>query len=772
MLIESKLDHLGCVDISVIVPMYNVENLIAETLESLAKNTSNLEVIIVNDGSTDNSLYKAQEFSKKDNRFKVYNQKNQGVSAARNYGIDLAKGKFITFVDSDDLIPDYALDNMFELAKSENADFIYGQVKKFNSLKQWSNSNYIKHNLFQQGSKNLVNNPELLFFLGVAGKLISRTLLGRLRFPIGVKYTEDQVVMFQMFLNAEKIFTTENLVYLYRERDLDSNEASATQSQNTKSFVFFKDSLNTLTTCREVVYANINLSEVEKINLLKSYYNRIFTFDAWPLFIKTMKYDDENVNNALKYFYEFISQHTVLEINEIATFRYYFIKVFIDKIYMLSFKNFYYYRRILRFLFDNFSDEVILLCEKPNVYGEKWLDSYKIANSRLDKSIVHFNLVRTKKFVFNKMKNDPQFIREKYFPLLSKLPIEKNKVVFATNRKKPMASNFSTVYEALKNENVKVYKFLGETNSVKTLFNRYYHIATAEVVFLEDYYKPIYGLNFRKETKVVQLWHACGAFKKFAFAALGSNDSNSLEFESAAHNMYTQVCVSAENLVPIYADSFNIDKRNIIPVGVPRTDYLFNDDKKSSIKNKVLKKYPDLRNTINIVYAPTFRGSSAVRYRFNLNLDWAMISSTLPPNYKLIIKLHPVVKEVYPPIPDFVKDKVVLMPSAESIDDLMVFCDCLITDYSSVIFEYSLLDKPLILFPYDIDTYFDERGFYYPYDEYAYGETVYNTYELIQAIKNSRFNHHDFADKRKLFINQFMSACDGQSTKRLLKNVI
>ena len=759
-------------DVSIIVPMYNVENLIEETLQSITKNKCNFEVLIINDGSTDQSLSRATEFSKKDERFKVISQKNQGVSVARNLGLSLAQGDFICFVDSDDLLTPNALDKMLAAAKNNNADFVYGAVNKFNNKRKWFLDAHVKNNLFTSGEKKLSLNPEVLFSIGVASKLISKKILKGLSFPLGMKFTEDSYVMYQCYLKSNKMYCIEDIVYLYRERDLLENEASATQQKQTKSLIYLNDAFVTIKKCRYETLNSSNFTKEEKFNILNKYYGRFFAYEVWPVFFAVLKNDKKNINNALKGMLEFLKIHTVEEINSISVLRYYLIKILIDKIYLLSNLNFSTYRSLIKFLIENLSEKVQKTCARKNVYGEKWLDSYKIAFLRMDKALIYFNIIKNKKFIFNKIKNDPQFVREKYFPLLSKLPVEKNKVVFATNRKKPMASNFSTVYEALKNENVKVYKFLGETNSVKTLLNRYYHIATAEVVFLEDYYKPIYGLNFRKETKVVQLWHACGAFKKFAFAALGSDDSNSLEFESAAHNMYTQVCVSAENLVPIYADSFNIDKHNIIPVGVPRTDYLFNDDKKSSIKNKVLKKYPDLRNTINIVYAPTFRGSSAVRYRFNLNLDWAMISSTLPPNYKLIIKLHPVVKEVYPPIPDFVKDKVVLMPSSESIDDLMVFCDCLITDYSSVIFEYSLLAKPLILFPYDIESYFDERGFYYAYEEYAYGDMAYNTFELIQAIKNAKFKYSDFELKRKLFIKQFMSNCDGRSTKRLLKIVL
>lgn len=756
------------IDISVIMPMYNVESLIAETINSLKDNSSNIEFLLIDDGSIDATFENAKKAIADDHRFKLVRQKHQGVSVARNHGLELAKGIYITFVDSDDLLPPHALDVMLETAFKQDADFVCGGVKKFNSQKQWYIDAHIRHNVFKEGAKNILDNPELVFFIGIAGKLIHNKLLKGLSFPVGMKFSEDTVVIYQCFLNAKKIYTISDVVYLYRERDLESYQASATQQKDEKAFIYFKDTLKTVLICKEKII-NTEFSEENKYLILKKYYDRFFSYEIWPIFVKILINDKKNINKSFRLFLDFLKNHTKDEINKIAAIRFFLVKILIDKIYLLSIKNFFAYRELLQYLFESLDSEISAYCKKPNVYGQKWDDSYKIAYQRKDKALLYFNLLIVKKGVFYKIKHDPNFIKKQLFPKLIKLPVNQNKVVFATHRKKPMSSNFNAVFDELKkDESLEIYKFLGKTNSVKTLLKRYYHLATAKNIFLEDYYKPIYGLTFNPDTNIVQLWHACGAFKKFSFAAIGLEDSHSFEFEGNAHAAYTHIISSSQFLLENYAESFNHKINNIHAVGIPRTDLFFDTEMRYKMKNRVLDKYLDLELSTNILYAPTFRGNPSVRHKFYLNLDWNVIFEKLPDNTKLLIKLHPAVKEIYPPIPDFIKDKVLLLSTNESVEDLMVFCDVLITDYSSLIFEYSLLNKPIIFYPYDLDKYFNERGFYYAYDDYVYGDVVSNTKDLMEAIIQANYKLDEYAEKRHNFINKFMSNCDGYSTNRLL----
>ena len=101
------------------------------------------------------------------------------------------------------------------------------------------------------------------------------------------------------------------------------------------------------------------------------------------------------------------------------------------------------------------------------------------------------------------------------------------------------------------------------------------------------------------------------------------------------------------------------------------------------------------------------------------------------------------------------------------IDELLCTCDICISDYSSLIFEYSLFEKPMIFFAYDLKDYDDWRGFYYDYEELTPGPVVQTTEEVIECIKNTEVNFDP--EEIREFRNKFMSACDGHATERLIE---
>ena len=112
------------IEVSVIIPMFNVENLIAETINSLKKNRCNIEFLLINDGSTDNTYKNAVLAAQDDSRFKFIQKTNSGVSETRNVGLAQAQGEYILFVDSDDLMADYAIDKLYFSAIEQDADVV------------------------------------------------------------------------------------------------------------------------------------------------------------------------------------------------------------------------------------------------------------------------------------------------------------------------------------------------------------------------------------------------------------------------------------------------------------------------------------------------------------------------------------------------------------------------------------------------------------------------------------------------------------------------
>jgi len=168
-----------------------------------------------------------------------------------------------------------------------------------------------------------------------------------------------------------------------------------------------------------------------------------------------------------------------------------------------------------------------------------------------------------------------------------------------------------------------------------------------------------------------------------------------------------------------------------------------------------------------ILYAPTFRGN--VNHAVSPDrLDIAMMKRELEGRYILLINHHPFVKEKdRPKIPESCRDFAFDVTDRLSIEELLTAADVCITDYSSLVFEYSLFERPLLFFTYDMQDYLDERGFYYPIRDMMPGPVCSTTQELTEVLKtpDAEFNLRRVRE----FKYRFMSGCDGHATARILQ---
>lgn len=218
------------VKISVIIPVYNTEKYLDKCLESVERQTlENIEIICVNDGSKDNSLEILKKHAEKDNRIKIIDQKNMGVSAARNSGIRAAKGQYITFVDSDDLIKEYTYQSCMEIIKTENPEiFIYGyRTNEDEDVPQnidISKCNFYDHDNFMRAYYN--SHP------AVWDKIFKRDFLlkNQIFFNEDIHCAEDYVFTLMALLRAEKIVDCPNRFYYYKI-DNESSIVHTTKKQ-------------------------------------------------------------------------------------------------------------------------------------------------------------------------------------------------------------------------------------------------------------------------------------------------------------------------------------------------------------------------------------------------------------------------------------------------------------------------------------------------------------------------------------------------------------
>lgn len=206
--------------LSIIVPVYNTEKYINETLNSLLKQKyEDVEVLLIDDGSTDKSGKICEQFCLEHNQFKTYHKENGGVSSARNFGLDVSSGDYIAFVDSDDLVEPLMFERM--MFEAQNGDYDIVQCDFLQSLNSKSELNYSLPNKELLGgieaAKHLFE-PQKLIFNSVCGKIFKRELLTDIRFNEEIRIAEDLLFTFFCCLKANKVQILSYKGYIYSDR--------------------------------------------------------------------------------------------------------------------------------------------------------------------------------------------------------------------------------------------------------------------------------------------------------------------------------------------------------------------------------------------------------------------------------------------------------------------------------------------------------------------------------------------------------------------------
>jgi len=296
--------------------------------------------------------------------------------------------------------------------------------------------------------------------------------------------------------------------------------------------------------------------------------------------------------------------------------------------------------------------------------------------------------------------------------------------------------------------------------------------STARLVFLCEASAPMSCVSLRPGTDVVQLWHACGAFKKFGMSTADKifGDSRAEKKRHPYYENLSLVTVSSPEIVWAYVEAMDLGETPDVvkPVGVSRTDVFFDEGYLEAQRQLVATRVPQTAGKKVILYAPTFRGRIADAEGPD-QLDVPLLKERLSDDYVLLIKHHPFVKK-RPAIPEDCKDFAFDVSESLSIEAAMVASDVCVTDYSSLVFEYSLLDRPTAFFAYDLGDYDDWRGFYYDYDQMTPGPVCTTTEQLADYVEHldTRFD----LDEVRAFREKFMGACDGKATKRILDTVL
>jgi CDP-glycerol glycerophosphotransferase (TagB/SpsB family) len=296
-----------------------------------------------------------------------------------------------------------------------------------------------------------------------------------------------------------------------------------------------------------------------------------------------------------------------------------------------------------------------------------------------------------------------------------------------------------------------------------------YHLATARRLVVDDYFFPIYVIKPRRGTTIVQTWHASGAFKRIGYGVLDKafGADEELVARVPIHSNY-DVCLMASKAAAVhYAEAFRQPlERFVTDIGMPRTDILFGAGV-DRIKAAVRARYRLPEGKRVILYAPTFRGESVHHATSPTNLDLEAMHRELGADHVLLLKLHPFVREGQP-IPPKLAGFVIDASDHPDIHELMLVSDVLVTDYSSAIYEFSLLGRPMAFFAPDHDDYLDERGFYFDYRTGVPGPVFETTEDLASWLRAGVFD----LERVERFRAESFEVADGHASERFVDRIV
>ena len=246
-------------------------------------------------------------------------------------------------------------------------------------------------------------------------------------------------------------------------------------------------------------------------------------------------------------------------------------------------------------------------------------------------------------------------------------------------------------------------------------------------------------------TKVLQVWHATGAIKQFG---------NQIKRQYPIQN-YDAILCGSDYWKDIYAKAFGVQASQVYCTGMPRVDALL--EKNENAIQAFYQKYPQCKNKKCILYAPTFRGNIIDGLKIDpLNLE--AVENSLGDDWIILCKFHPLLENVQ------YQAKRAINVNHEDLYTLMHVSSCMISDYSSIVFDYSLLKKPIISYVPDLESYKATIGLNIDYNEFP-GDICSNEKEVISAIEH--LDSYDY-ENLEYFQKKYIVHTDGKNTERVV----
>lgn len=715
--------------VSVILPVYNTEEFLTECLQSIVKQTyKKLQIIIVNDASTDQSANIIDQFSTTDQRIEcISNDKKMGVGYSRNLAMQKVKGDYIYFADSDDMLHEKAIEYLLQAINQEEnntdthdlqSDFLgniyVGHVVKINK------KDGIEELLKEQEAIHVKTLKQFAFYKGmsVLSALIPTELVQKHHLTFDEQVDSYSELTFLMPIYKHySIKRVKNSYYFKRYRNDPISNPSLAQRNIDLLLSDFGD-----------IYSRLK-NDYANNKLVNSYLDKQFLRLYRSKFILLM--NNDNNQSA----FDKLSQTTKLLSREEVKNQSFVIRTELNALKKGQYQK---YHRVL----------------KLHHFG-----------SDTKKSLTSLN----------------KFNRQIYRDIFMKLPLNEKKVVFASFLGKQYADSPKAIYEYMV-EHYPDYEFVwifnetgrklpGNAKQVKRLsLAYYYHLATAKY-WVSNMRQPLH-LKKREGNVFLETWHGT-PLKRLVFdmdEVYSANPKYKKDFYQQSR-LWDYLIAANPYSSEIFKSAFKFDKK-MLEYGYPRNDTLYKNNNEAYI-TKVKKTLDIPLDKKVILYAPTWRDDEfyeAGKYKFDLKFDLQKLREKLGDDYVILLRMH-----------YFIADNLNIegyegfvynLSKHDDIADLYLISDILITDYSSVFFDYSNLRRPILYYAYDLEKYRDKlRGFYLDYENQMPGPILKTTDEIIAAVQNIDQIEEQYKEKYDEFYDKICCWESGNATEKVVKEV-
>lgn len=700
--------------ISIIVPVYNGAAYLPRCLNSLVKQTEqNIEIVVVNDGSTDDTQAVIDRFQQEyPEKIIGLRQENKGVSAARNLGLSVARGEFIGFADADDKVSLRFCEHMLWNIRQTGAD-----LAECGRIDLLTRDGVIKERPVPSCKEHVIDMTKKIFInkgsLFVWDKLFRKSIIDKisLRFNENIRYAEDALFLVEYKFNCRTISFVHKNLYYYTEYRPDS--ASGT-CQN----------MPDLLPCMEhLVELSFHVGRHREVigqigDMAAGYYvRRIHSF------VKTPHPEMENFIIA---FQEFFRKYIPNWKNRICRYRARGnkLRIFINK-YRLTLIGIKLFLAVARVHAQIMAVNRFLLRQPGNLKHyykkHKQIDRYV----RLSKQSIRPDDIFLVSFF-------GAGISDNIFPMLKTLSRTGKNIIIGTNYKE--RDRFFCRMNNIPGKLVAIHS----PEYLEALARSKYLVLNSRF--------PTY-FNKRDEQILLNTWHGTplktlGRRLKKGLSDLGYNQSQFL--------MSDYLLFPNEYTGQHMARDFSLDRLftgKSIYCGYPRNAAFFDEEAAARLRHKL-----GLEDKKVFAYMPTWRGNSLSNLDIQKNEKelrnmLTFLDQNVPDDVVIFVKLHQVIMNKiqlssYRHIRNF--------DFSYDTYHFLSMADCLITDYSSVMFDFINTDKPIILFIYDYDSYLANRGTYIDINSLSF-EKCFNTEELVCHIQNFTREKHPYEKEKNTY---------------------